>query len=79
LPVIGHESSPGPREIIKNGKNGFLINDKKDLVKILLNFDRKKINKLRKNCIKNSKNYSFHNSYIKFKSILSKINPKVVD
>jgi glycosyltransferase involved in cell wall biosynthesis len=73
LPVIGHESSPGPREIIKNGKNGYLVESTEELTNLLQDLTLDEIRSMRKTCINSSKNYSFNSSYKKFKLLLDKL------
>lgn len=73
LPVIGNRLSPGPREIIQNKINGWLVEKPKEIENILVNVDNKKINKMRLDCIKSAKKYSYEESYKTLVSILDKI------
>ena len=73
LPIIGHWSSPGPREIIKDGINGWIVKSHEELTCLLGSLSQKKIKSVRKRCIFLSKNYSFDNSYKTFKSLLNKL------
>ncbi len=72
LPVIGNSSSPGPREIIKNGINGWLVDDERELTRLLKFMNKKKIYDMR-NCNNFYINYTYESSYKKFKFLLNKI------
>ena len=72
LPVIGSYEAPGARELIKDGFNGLLIKEPKEIEKILnLNFK-----KMRNYCIENRLKYSYNESYKTFLSLMSKIENK---
>ncbi|MEM4367459.1 MAG: glycosyltransferase [Candidatus Aenigmatarchaeota archaeon] len=71
LPVIGNKNSPGPREIIKNCENGWLIKNHYDLTELLKKLKKEQIRYLREKCIKSSYIYSYEKSYKSLKFILS--------
>lgn len=63
LPVIGNKKSPGPKEIIKNGKNGFLIESPSELKDVIY--------KLKSIRVKSK--YTYKESYNTFKNIINNI------
>ncbi|MCX8178488.1 MAG: glycosyltransferase family 4 protein [Candidatus Aenigmarchaeota archaeon] len=69
LPVIGSYYAPGPKELIENGVNGFILKQPEEL-KYIISAD---FNKIRNYCIKNSKKYSYKKSYETFNQIFQRL------
>lgn len=75
LPIISYDIKTGPREIITNGKNGYLIeNDNQDLFieKVLeLIKNEEKLQKFSKEAYRSSKKYILENIIDKWREILN--------
>lgn len=72
-PIIGNYYATGPKRIIVNNKNGWLVKNTNDVIKILSNLNRNTINKMRPFCLKTAKKYSYEQSYKSLKKALQNL------
>lgn len=71
VPIIGRKGSPGPEEIIENGKNGYLVKDVEELKDVLQNLvkNRDALKAMSIYCRKFvEQNYTYEHTYAVFKS-----------
>ena len=77
IPIISSDCDNGPKEILDQGKNGFLFksNNKDSLLNTLLKFeniDNKTINEKLLNCKKSIKGFTYFNHFKSFEKILER-------
>ena len=77
IPIISSDCDNGPKEILDQGKNGFLFksNNKDSLLNTLLKFeniDNKTINEKLLSCKKSIKGFTYFNHFKSFEKILER-------
>ncbi|WP_413627882.1 glycosyltransferase [Fructilactobacillus vespulae] len=73
LPTLAYDVPYGPREIIQDSKNGYLVHyhNRVDAINKLLDIsnDQDKYNEMSKNCLALADNYSYSNTRAKWRSV----------